>query len=619
MLPVWCVTNSMAPRKWLSVFTVFLALAASGGLAAQVVSFTAQPQVSTGSKPDSLAVADVTGDGIPDVIVADGGTSTINVLRGLGNGFFQAFTTITTGQSPRAIAVGDFNRDGKLDLAVANFGSDTVSVLLGNGNGTFRQFATLEATGPSAIVVADFNGDGKLDLAVAATNSNQVAIFTGTGDGNFVPFSSAAVGGRAVSIVVADFNADGKLDLAVADSSSNAVAILLGNGNGTFQSARSFAAGALPAYLVAADFNGDGRMDLAVANANGFSDGTVTILQGLGNGSFQVLQTLGTGSNPSFLVAADFNLDGKLDLMVANTGSNSISLLLGIGNGNFQPQLDFAAGSAPSWMAVADLNGDGRADLMVADSDSNSLSVLINRTAAAVQPSIRSTVNAGSMQGGPVAPGELVAVFGTNIGPSTPASLQLDTSGQVATTLSQTQVFFDNVAAPLVFVSSGQVTAAVPFGVAGRASTQMTVINAGATSASATLSVSQSAPSVFTADASGSGAGAILNQDGTLNNSANPASVGSVVALFVTGAGATNPPSADGLLATGLATIANAVSVTIGGQAARVFYAGSAPGLIAGVEQINVQVPEGIGSGAAAIQVQIGAAVSQAGVTVSIE
>lgn len=598
---------------------VLLALSACGVLPAQIVSFTALPQVPTGVKPDSLAIADVIGTGIPDVIVANGGAATIDVLRGLGNGFFQPFTTFTTGQSPVAIAVGDFNRDGKLDLAVANFASNNVSVFLGNGNGTFRPFATFAVNGPSAIAVADFNGDGKLDLAVAATRSNQVAIFLGIGDGNFLPFFTAAVDQRPVSIVAADFNGDGKVDLAVANTGSNDISVLLGIGNGIFQGARNFAAGPLPAYLVAGDFNGDGRLDLAIANATGFSTGAVTILLGLGNGSFQTLRTLETGTNPTFLAAADFNLDGKLDLAVANTGSNSISVFLGIGNATFQPPLDFTAGSGPTWIGVVDLNGDGRPDLIIADSESNSLSVLINRTPTAVQPSIRSTVNAGSMQSGPVAPGELVTVFGSNLGPSAPATLQLDAYGQVATTLSQTQVFFDNVAAPLVYASSGQVTAAVPFGVAGRASTQVTVTNSGETSASSTISVAQSAPALFTADASGSGAGAIVNQDGTLNGSANPASRGTVVALFITGAGATNPPSADGLLATALATIANPVSVTIGGQAARVLYAGSAPGLIAGVAQINVQVPEGAASGAVPVQIQIGAAISQAGVTLSIE
>ena len=597
-----------------------LTLTASGILPAQNVTFVPLSQVSTGSKPDALALGDFNGDGIPDVAVANSGTQTVSVLRGIGNGFFAALTTFTTGQSPRAIVTGDFNRDGKLDLAVANFGSNNISIFLGNGNGTFRAFGSYPVAGPVAIAVADFNGDGKLDLGVVATNSNTVAIFVGTGSGDFLPFFTAATGGRPLSVATADFNGDGKLDLAVANSTSNDVSILLGNGNGTFQSSRSFAAGDLPSYVTTGDFNGDGLMDLAVTNATGFSSGSISVLLSQGNGTFQAPRTFTGGANPSFLVAADFNLDGKLDLAVANAGSDSVSIFLGIGNGEFLAPQDFTAGSSPAWLAVADFKRDGRPDLLVANSDSDSLSVLINQTAAADagRPNVSSTVNAGSMKTGPVAPGELVTVFGSNLGPNTPAGLQIS-DGAVATTLSATQVFFDDIAAPLVYASAEQVTAAVPFGVAGRPTTQLTIVNAGQTSASSILSVAGSAPALFTVDSSGSGAGAILNSDLTLNTNTNPASRGSVIVLFITGAGATNPPSADGLLASKtLATIASPVSATIGGQSAQVLYAGSAPGMIAGVAQINVQVPDGVSSGTVPIAVQIGPAISQPNVTVNV-
>jgi uncharacterized protein (TIGR03437 family) len=588
--------------------------------AAQIVSFVPQPQVSTGAKPDSLAIGDFTGDGIPDVVVADGGTTTLNVLRGLGNGFFAALAPVTVGQGPLAIAAADFNRDGKLDLAVANFGSNTVSVLLGNGNGTFRALPTLAVTGPSAIAVADFNGDGKLDLAVAATNSNDVLIFLGNGAGEFQPFSTVAAGNRPVSIVAADFNNDGKLDLAVANLISNDVSIFLGNGNGTFQGARNFPAGQLPAYIALGDFNGDGGIDIAVANRTGFSSGTISLLLGLPNVTFQSPRTFTSGPNPTFLVAGDFNLDGRLDLAVANTGSNSISIFLGLGNGTFLSPQDFTVGSSPTWIGVVDLNADGKPDLLVANSASNSLSVLINQTAVAVKPVIGSTVNAGSMAGGAVAPGEIVTIFGSSLGPATPAGLQLGASGAVATTLSDVQVLFDGTPAPLVYVSSGQVSAVIPLRVDGRSTTDLVVSNGGQTSSTSTLAVSGSAPGVFTMDSSGSGAGAILNQDGTLNSSVNPASPGSVVVLFLTGAGETDPPGTEGMLSTDvLATLALPVSVAIGGEPAQVIYAGSVPGLIAGVAQVNVVVPEGVSLGEVPVIVRIGNVTSQSGVTLSVQ
>ena len=575
-------------------------------------------------------IADVTGDGIPDIVTANAGAATASVLVGLGKGFFHPLSTLTTGQTPHFIATGDFNRDGKPDLAIANFTSNNINIFLGLGNGTFRLLQNLDATSPSAIAVADFNGDGKLDLAVTQRNSNNVAIFLGDGAGHFIPFFTAAADGSPVSILAADFNRDGKLDLAVANSSTNDVSILFGNGNGSFQLPRNTAAGQLPAYLAVGDFNGDGILDLAVANATffnlavanatGLSNGTVSVLLGVGDGFFITPpRTFDVGPNPTFLVAGDFNLDGKLDVAVANTGSNSISILLGLGNGDLLPLQNFTVGIAPAWIGVADLNGDQKPDLVVANSGSSNLSVLINLTPVPARPTITSTVNAASMQGGSVAPGELVTIFGANLGPDTPAGLQL-AGDAVATSLSGTQVFFDNIAAPLVYASASQVTAVVPFGVAGRSTTEVMVSNDGQFSATPALTVAPTAPALFTSDSSGSGPGAILNQDGTLNSATNPASRGSVVALFLTGGGPTNPPSADGsVTANVLGSLASPVTVTIGGQTARVMYAGSAPGLIAGIAQVNVIVPDGVTAGAVPISVQVGGQSSQSRVTLNVE
>jgi uncharacterized protein (TIGR03437 family) len=608
---------------------IFLALVSLLSAFTLVV-FIPLPNVPTGLKPDSLVIADVTGDGIPDIVTANAGAATASVLVGLGKGFFHPLSTLTTGQTPHFIATGDFNRDGKPDLAIANFTSNNINIFLGLGNGTFRLLQNLDATSPSAVAVADFNGDGKLDLAVTQRNSNNVAIFLGDGAGHFIPFFTIAVGGNPVSILAADFNRDGHLDLAVANSSTNDVSILFGNGNGSFQLPRNTAAGQLPAYLAVGDFNGDGILDLAVANATfsnlavanatGLSNGTVSVLLGVGDGFFILPpRTFDVGPNPTFLVAGDFNLDGKLDVAVANTGSNTISILLGLGNGDLLPLQNFTVGNAPGWIGVADLNGDHKPDLVVANSASSSLSVLINETPLPARPTVTATVNAASMQAGTVAPGELVTIFGTNLGPVTPAGIQLAVD-TVATTLSGTQVFFDNIAAPLVYASANQLTAVVPFGLAGRSTTEVMVSNDGQFSTTPALTVAPSAPALFTTDSSGSGPGAILNQDGTLNSATNPAGRGSVVALFLTGAGPTNPPSADGSVATNLlGFLANPVTVTIGGQAARVMYAGSAPGLIAGIAQVNVVVPDGVAPGAVQIVVQVGGQPSQSGVTLNIQ
>jgi uncharacterized protein (TIGR03437 family) len=603
---------------------VLLALLASAVLNAQPVSYILFNTVSTGTHPDSLAIADLNGDGIPDLVVANQVSCTLTVLRGVGDGFFEPFFgPVTTGQSPRAVAVGDFNRDGKLDLAVANFASNSVSIFLGNGNGTFRAPTNLAATGPSAIAVGDFNADGKLDLAVVETNSNSVSIFLGNGDGTFLQPSSASTGKTPVSIAAADFNADGKLDLAVANSASNDVSILLGNGDGSFQAARSFDAGQLPAYIALGDFNGDGKIDLAVANATGFTIGTISVLLGLGNGIFEAPRSFTAGSDPSFLVAGDFNLDGKIDLAVANTGSNTISIFSGIGDGTFLPPVDFTVGAAPAWIGVTDLNADGKPDLLVANSASGTVSVLINHTgtlSGLSQPSVSSAVSAASFEGGPVAPGELVTIFGSNLGPSSPAGPHITAAGLLATGLAETQVLFDGIPGPLLYAGPGQVTAIVPYAVAGHANTQLTVVNGGAVSSTLGLSVTNSVPALFSADSSGRGQAAAINQDGSINAVLNPAARGSLVVLYATGAGQTNPAGVDGLLATSvLPTPVLPVSVSMDGAPALVLYAGAAPGLVAGVLQVNVLVPSGISTGAVPVVLQVGTAVSQSGITLSVQ
>jgi uncharacterized protein (TIGR03437 family) len=608
--------SSFMPRAiW-----VFLLFLPSMALRAQTVAFVPQDQVFTGAQPDALVLAPLSGNLQSNLMVANGGDSSLSVLRNLGNGLFSPFVIQPTGAGPRAIVVADFNRDGRLDAAVANSASNRVTVLLGNGNGTFYFLINLSVGAPVALAAADFNGDGKLDLAVVSNNSNKVSIFLGNGNGTFNSFSTAATGSQPNAIALADFNGDGKLDLAVPNAGSNDVSVLLGNGNGTFQAARTFPAGPSPSYLALGDFNGDGLIDLAVANAVGPSGGSISMLLGLGNGNFVSPRTFIGAANPSFLVTGDFNLDGNMDLAVANTGSNSISIFLGIGDGSFGPPLNFTAGSAPAWITVADLNGDGKPDLLVANRGSNSVSVLINRTGAVVAPVVTSAPNAAALQAGPVAPGELVTVFGSNLGPAVAAQLQFSASGLVATQLAQTQVLFDGIPAPVLYAASGQVTAVVPFGVAGRQSTQLVVSNAGQMSAPLTLRVAGSSPAIFTIDSSGQGQGAILNQDGSINGAMNPAAEGSVVVLYATGAGQTNPAGVDGLLATAvLPSPMLAVSVSIDGRPAQVLYAGAAPGMVAGVLQVNVQLPSGIRSGLVAVSLQVGAAASQPGVTLAVQ
>ena len=204
---------------------------------------------------------------------------------------------------------------------------------------------------------------------------------------------------------------------------------------------------------------------------------------------------------------------------------------------------------------------------------------------------ISAIVNGASFLHGPVSPGEIVTIFGANMGPTEQAGPDLE-GESISETAGGTRVLFDGLPAPLLFTSANQINAVVPFGVTGPTS-QVQVLYQGNPVATATKTVQPASPAVFALDGSGGGPGAILNQDGSVNSGSNPAKRGSVVVLFTTGGGTTTPASQDGLLTVFPYPAPNLkVSVTIEGVRARVIYAGAAPGLVAGVIQINAVVPK---------------------------
>jgi len=229
-------------------------------------------------------------------------------------------------------------------------------------------------------------------------------------------------------------------------------------------------------------------------------------------------------------------------------------------------------------------------------------------------------VNAASFQRGPLTPGELVTIFGTGIGPSRLEGLQLDATGRVSNSLAATRVLFDGVPSPLVYVSATQSSVIVPYAVFGKGQTVIEVEYLGSKSNTVAYPVAEAMPGLFSAAASGRGQGAILNQDYSVNSASNPAGRGEVALIYATGEGQTDPPGEDGKLVGDVLTKPKApVSVLIGGLPAELLYAGGAPGLVAGVLQVNVRVPEGVTPGSAVpVVVIIGQASSQSEITLAV-
>jgi hypothetical protein len=364
----------------------------------------------SGYGPFSVAVADVNGDGKPDLVATNYAGGAVAVLLGNGDGTFQAEVTYGSGGSDAmSVAIADVNADGKRDLVVSNSGA--VGVLLGNGDGTFQAAVAYGSGGAGSVAVADVNGDGKADVLVVSFGNcfirctdGSVGVLLGNGDGSFqsaVAYDSGAAG--SLSVAVADVNGDGKPDLVVASDSNGpegTVSILLGNGDGTFQGVMLYGSGGRVAgSVVVADVNGDGRPDLLVSNYCGLtgyctnaSPGVAGVLLGNGDGTFQAAQAYDSGGYGATSVAVgDVNGDGKPDLMLVNecggrdictgTTDGTVGVLLGNGDGTFQTAATYDSGGIfPYSLVTTDLNGDGKLDLVFTNYLSADIGVLLNNT-----------------------------------------------------------------------------------------------------------------------------------------------------------------------------------------------------------------------------------------------
>ena len=365
---------------------------------------TAGPNYPVGNNPIYIAVADLNGDGFPDIVVANYSDNTVGVLLNNGNGTFKPETALAAGNAPDGIALADVNGDGHIDILAANSVDNTLGVYLGAGGGVFLPAAiyTLGAaqtgTGYLNITAGKLNPAGPVDVVASELNSvsGSVVVLQNNGAGVFSVGPSYAAGLNADTLQLADLQHRGILDLIAASSSDNVVNVLSGNGDGTFGAAATYAAASISSSpgqqtIAVGDVNGDTFPDLVIANPN---NNAMQVLYNAGSApsgvppfTFHPPGTHGVGHNPSAVATGILTASGNHDVVVANAADNDVGVLLGNGNGTLQTMVTYPVGVSPQSLALVALRGSGKPlDIVTANFGDGTVSVLLGNGDGTFQP-----------------------------------------------------------------------------------------------------------------------------------------------------------------------------------------------------------------------------------------
>ena len=424
-----CRREGLGMRLVSMLATGFLSAALSGEVSAQA--FGPRTDFAIGQGPWAIAIGDLNGDGIPDLVVtersagsSDGALDSLSVLLGTGGGAFGPRTDYVTLHEPYSVAIGDFDKDGLPDLAVANESAASVSVLWGTGGGRFDSRTDFPVGGslsaPISLAIGDLDEDGWLDIVAASFPTDAVWLLSGPGGGGHGPGAPFPTGVHPYGVAIGDLNGDGKLDMAAANYADTTVSVLLATGNGFFSPKRDYATGPYPHAVGIGDLNGDHMPDLIVACAELGSTGfapKVSVLLGTGGGAFGAKTDFWTGDNVDRVAIGDLDGDSKIDL--ATVGVGEVDVQVGDGAGGFGPSIGFPTVPYARAIAIGDLNADGRPDLAVT-TGSNVVSVLLAR-----DPIITATAGAG----GALTPSGAVSVpngSNQNFGISPEAGYRID-------------------------------------------------------------------------------------------------------------------------------------------------------------------------------------------------
>ncbi|MBI3867281.1 MAG: VCBS repeat-containing protein [Verrucomicrobia bacterium] len=325
------------------------------------------------SNPQELITADMNSDGKPDLIVPYRSGS-VSVFTNDGSGQMLLMTNFANLSDTPTVAVGRFNNDNLPDIAVSRYGSGAITLLLGIPGGWAVGPTISGVPGPYQLVAADFNNDGYSDLAVPNFGGGNLVVLLANGDGTFKAPVTYAVTGNVYQVVAGKLNNDANVDL-VATSTSGQIAVLLGKGDGTFQAPVYYPSGGNTRSVAVGDLSGDSILDVVTYSENAFA---VNVLIGNGDGTFKPLVDYVSGVRGAYdLRLGDFNGDGLLDVVVPGNGSESFSVLLNNGGGALGEPSVYPLSAGPIGAAVADFNLDGRLDVMISRYNSSLISLYV--------------------------------------------------------------------------------------------------------------------------------------------------------------------------------------------------------------------------------------------------
>jgi hypothetical protein len=339
-----------------------------------------------GYYPKYVAVGDFNNDKILDIAASNGWSGGIAVLLGHGNGSFQnPLLTSTKSDLPNGFTIGDLNSDLRLDIVYADGMYSHVGVLLGSGNGTFEnltQYTTILNSEPWYVTLGYYNSDDFLDISVGNSLDSSISIFLGTGNGSFGTINTLSTGYESIpwSVMFGDFDNDGQQDIVVANDGSYNIMIFFVYFNADFENETSYTtgSGSHPYSVSVGDLDNDGQLDVVVANSG---NDNIELMFDYKQGTFmsRTIFSTGRGSHPQCVIIADFNKDHLLDIAVVNSWDNNINVFLGFGNGSFDTKTEYSTGSGsfPNSIAAGDFNEDSRMDIVIANQGTNDVAVFL--------------------------------------------------------------------------------------------------------------------------------------------------------------------------------------------------------------------------------------------------